>query len=133
MNEYIGYAFTIFASIVTAATGYYFIRRKIDAETKEKNSLSGKADAETLRLYQDMVQKEALDNRELRAAIENLDKCQDMMKEKIVTLGDEIKALKELLLIKDEEIANLKRSLRITMSDNDQLRVKIEKLEASQK
>ena len=133
MNEYIGYLFTIFASIVTAATGYYFIRRKIDAETKEKNSLSGKADAETLRLYQDMVQKEAVDNRELRKAIDDLGKCQDSLEDKIKSMSDEIKSLRDLLVIKDGEITRLKQRLTITESDNEQLRAKIEKLEASQK
>jgi len=133
VNEYIGYVFTIVVSVVTASTGYYFIRRKIDAETKEKNSLSGKADAETLRLYQDMVQKEAVDNRELRKAVDDLGRCQDDLEDRIKSMGDEIKSLRDLLAIKDGEIAALKQRLRITESDNDQLRVKIEKLEANQK
>ena len=132
MNEYIGYLFTIATAIITVAVTNYFIRRKIDAETREKNSLSKKADAETLGLYQEMMAKEAMDNRELRQMYDDLSKCQDNLEGQLKTMGDEIKSLKELLAIKDGEIFRLKQRLTITESDNDQLRLKIERLEARQ-
>ena len=126
MNEYIGYAFTIFASIVTAATGYYFIRRKIDAETREKNSLSGKADAETLRLYQEMFNTEASNTKKLGLRIDELMSCQDSLESKLIALESEIRVLK------DENIS-LRRRLKITESDNDALRKKLSELEENQK
>jgi len=80
-----------------------------------------------------MVQKEAVDNRELRKAVDDLGRCQDDLEDRIKSMGDEIKSLRDLLAIKDGEILALKQRLRITESDNDQLRIKIEKLEENQK
>jgi predicted RNase H-like nuclease (RuvC/YqgF family) len=126
VNEYIGYVFTIIVSIITAATGYYFIRRKIDAETREKNSLSGKADAETLRLYQEMFNTEASNTKKLGLRIDELMSCQDNLESKLIALESEIRVLK------DENIS-LRRRLKITESDNDALRMKLSELEENQK
>jgi hypothetical protein len=126
VNEYIGYVFTIIVSIITAATGYYFIRRKIDAETREKNSLSGKADAETLRLYQEMFNTEASNTKKLSLRIDELMSCQDSLESKLIALESEIRVLK------DENIS-LRRRLKITESDNDALRMKLSALEENQK
>ena len=126
MNEYIGYVFTIIVSITTASTGYYFIRRKIDAETREKNSLSRKADAETLGLYQEMFNTEASNTKKLGLRIDELMSCQDSLESKLIALESEIRVLK------DENIS-LRRRLKITESDNDALRKKLSELEENQK
>ena len=126
MNEYIGYVFTIIVSIITASTGYYFIRRKIDAETREKNSLSRKADAETLGLYQEMFNTEASNTKKLGLRIDELMSCQDSLESKLIALESEIRVLK------DENIS-LRRRLKITESDNDALRKKLSELEENQK